>query len=492
MIWRFDSYLPQWAAETGLRERAARCPIEDDVNLKMKVHGKRTTVILAAVLLAAVMGACGQVPAGQSGQAAEQPQAVITLEEAIYRAQSSEANYAAALAGGRSARLDRNIAYAGLLPSVTYNNSVLYTEPQRPYSKPSSAPGSSEPTPIYIANNSPREYVSQGTVSETIGLARIASAQRASALAAQAAAEQEIARRGLVSAVVSLFYGSLAADHKLAVAERAGQEATDFAKLTGQREQARESAHADVVKAQLQDLSRQRELGDARVAAEKARLELGVLLFPDPRTLYTLSAPDAPPVLASREDFDTAAAKNNAELKSAIAALRASNADVLAARAAYLPDLGLEYTYGIDAPQFAATGPAPDHVNNLGYSATVTLNIPVWDWLNTQRRVKQSEIRRQSTKVTLTAKERQLIAKLDEAYSEAAMARDQLASLDLSVNTAAESLRLTKLAYRGGEATVLEVVDAQGAYVAAQNAREDGRVRYEAARADLQTLTGTM
>ena len=53
----------------------------------------------------------------------------------------------------------------------------------------------------------------------------------------------------------------------------------------------------------------------------------------------------------------------------------------------------------------------------------------------------------------------------------------------LSVATAAESLRLTRLRYTGGEATVLEVVDAQTAFVTAQNAREDGRVRYEAALA---------
>jgi len=39
---------------------------------------------------------------------------------------------------------------------------------------------------------------------------------------------------------------------------------------------------------------------------------------------------------------------------------------------------------------------------------------------------------------------------------------------------------------------VLEVVDAQNAYVLAENAREDGRVRYETARANLQTLTGTL
>jgi outer membrane protein TolC len=81
---------------------------------------------------------------------------------------------------------------------------------------------------------------------------------------------------------------------------------------------------------------------------------------------------------------------------------------------------------------------------------------------------------------------------LDEAYSEAAAARDQLASLDASVATAAESLRLTRLRYSDGEASVLEVVDAQGAFVGAANARQDGRIRYQLALADLQTLTGTM
>jgi outer membrane protein TolC len=150
----------------------------------------------------------------------------------------------------------------------------------------------------------------------------------------------------------------------------------------------------------------------------------------------------------------------------------------------------LNVTYGIDAPQFAVNG--PDKVHNLGYSASVTLDIPVWDWLATEHKVKQSEIRRDAARVALTATQKRLIARLDEAYSEAATARDQLASLDASVATAAESLRLTKLRYTGGEATVLEVVDAQSAFVSAENAREDGRVRYQAARADLQALTGTM
>ncbi|HZP04284.1 MAG TPA: TolC family protein [Terracidiphilus sp.] len=444
---------------------------------------------MTGLLIAATLAGSAQDQTQTPNNVNTTPPATITLDEAIRRAEANDPAYAVSKADRGIAALDRSIAVSGLLPSVAYHNQALYTQPNGLENQAGQGVAS-QPAPRFIANNAVREYASQATVNETLGLAGAAQVRRADAAAAQAAAELEIARRGLVAGVTALFYGSLAADHKLAVAERAQQEAADFGSLTDKREQAREAAHADVVKAQLQQQQRERELEDARVAAEKARLELGVLLFPDPRTPYTLNAPDTAPALASREDVEQAAAKNNPELKSALAALAVSNADVLAARAAYLPDLGFNVTYGIDAPQVAVNG--PDGVHNLGYSASITLDIPVWDWLATEHKVKQSEIRRDATKVALSAAQRRLIADLDEAYSEASAAHDQLISLDQSVTTAAESLRLTKLRYAGGEGTVLEVVDAQDAFVLAENAREDGRVRYETARAALQTLTGTM
>jgi outer membrane protein TolC len=444
-------------------------------------------ILLLAVSHASVHGQTPGIAAADS-TTPSQPVA-FTLDEAIHRAEANEPTYAASLADSRISALDRSIARNGLLPSVVYHNQYLYTQANGSQSQ--AGKGTSSATAQkFIANNAVHEYASQGSINETFGLAGLAGVRRADAAFAMAAAELEVARRGQVAAVTGLFYSSLAADHKLAVAERAHQEAADFTSLTGKREQAREAAHADMVKAQLEELQRQRDLEDAKLAAEKARLELGVLLFSDPRTAYTLQASDNAPTLASREDVEQAAARNNPELKSALSALAVSNADVLAARAAYLPDLGLNFTYGIDAPQLAVNG--PDGIRNLGYSASVTVDIPVWDWLSTEHKVKQSEIRRGAAQVALSATQRQLIARLDEAYSEAQAARDQLASLDTSAATAKESLRLTKLRYTGGEATVLEVVDAQNAYVSAQNAREDGRVRYEAARADLQTLTGNM
>ncbi len=418
----------------------------------------------------------------------------ITLEEAIHRAEANEPAFTTALADSRIAGLDRSIARSALLPGVTYHNQYLYTEGTGFATSSVQGGSGSTAAPRFIANNAVHEYVSQGVVDETIGLAQVADLRRADAAAAVAAAELEISRRGLVAAVSGLYYGVISADNKLAIAEQSLSEANDFTSLTGKREQQREAAHADVVKAQLQQQQRGRELSDARLAAEKARLELGVLLFPDPRTAYTVAAP-GPAQLASRTDMEQAAGKNNPELRSALAALNQSSAEVLAARGAYAPSLTLNYTYGIDASQFAIYGPTDANGNklrNLGYSAGVTLDIPVWDWLAMQHKVKQSEIRRDAAKVNLTNTQRKLIARLDEAWSEATAARDQLASLDASVSTAQESLRLTKMRYTGGEATVLEVVDAQTAFVTAENAREDGRVRYQAALADLQTLTGTM
>jgi len=426
--------------------------------------------------------------APETAPQAAQPE-VITLDEAIRRAEANEPNFASAKAASRAAGLDKSIAIGSMLPSVVYHNQALYTQPNGQVNQAGQGV-TSQPAPRFIANNAVREYASQANINETLGLAGYAGLRRADAASAMAAAELEVSRRGLVAAVTSLFYGSLAADHKLAIADRAHLETSDFTSLTGKREQAREAAHADVVKAQLEDQQRQRDLADAKVAAEKAHLELGVLLFPDPRTTCTLQSDDNAPPLTSREDVEQAAAKNNPELKSALAQFDVSKADVLAARAALLPDLGLNVTYGIDAPQFAVNG--PDKVQNLGYSASITLDIPIFDWLSTEHKIKQSEIKRDAAKVALTAAQRQMIARLDETYSEAQAAHDQLASLDDSVATAAESLRLTRLRYTGGEATVLEVVDAQNAYVTAQNAREDGRVRYETARADLQTLTGTL
>ncbi len=443
---------------------------------------------LRAVSALLVLGLAVAELQGQADVAQAAKGETLTLDEVIARAEANEPNFAAAAAEKRATALERTDAKAALLPTATFHNQAIYTQPNGiPASRIGQVTGA--PSPIFIANNAIREYASQGLFNETIGFAQVAGLRAAGATAARAAAEYEIARRGLVAAVVNLFYGLTAGGERVDVAREAGTEAEQFVELTKKREMAREAAHADVLKAELQEQQRQRELTEAQTTLAKARVELGVLLYPDPTTAYDVKIAE-PAMLPERAGVEALARENNPEMRSAFAALQVSEAATYAAKAALLPDLALNFSYGIDATNFGVNG--PDGIRNLGYSMSAALDIPVWDWLTTERKIKAARVREGASRVALTAAERRLLASLAEFYAEAEVASRQMVSLDTSVLTARESLRLQKLRYVDGESTVLEVVDAENTLLTAQTTQIDGRVRYRLALASLQTLTGTL
>ncbi len=86
---------------------------------------------------------------------------MITLDDAIRLAQTSEPAYAAAAAASRTAGLDKSIALAGLLPNVSYYNQGLYTEPNGAHGQVGQISDTPD-LPKFIANNGVREYLSQG------------------------------------------------------------------------------------------------------------------------------------------------------------------------------------------------------------------------------------------------------------------------------------------------------------------------------------------
>ena len=91
----------------------------------------------------------------------------------------------------------------------------------------------------------------------------------------------------------------------------------------------------------------------------------------------------------------------------------------------------------------------------------------------------------------LSSAQRQLLANLRIFYNEVQTAWSELDLLSQSAELASDSSRLTTLRYQAGEATVLEVVDAQNTLTLARTGYADGQVRYQAALATLQTITGT-
>jgi outer membrane protein TolC len=332
------------------------------------------------------------------------------------------------------------------------------------------------------------EYLSQANVHEAISLANMAQYRRASAGTSLAKARAEIAERGLLVTIVQSYYGLVVAQRKYATAQQAAAESQRFTDISQKLERGGEVAHSDVLKAQIQYQQQQRDLQEAKLAMERSRLDLAVLLFADFNQNFTLVDDlQTPQSLPSFPEVQQMAGHNNPQLRVAMATLEQANQDVAAAWNGFLPSLGLDYFYGIDATHFATrTTGAP----NLGYAAAVTLELPVWNWGANRAKLKQAGLQRNQTRVELSFAQRQLLSNVRSFYNEAQTAHAELESLNRSAEMAAESLRLTTLRYQAGEASVLEVVDAQNTLTLSRNAYDDGQARYRVAVANLQTLTG--
>lgn len=204
---------------------------------------------------------------------------------------------------------------------------------------------------------------------------------------------------------------------------------------------------------------------------------------------------DHAPVLPGLPEVKDLASKNNQDVRAALETLRQTKEDVTIARAGFFPTLAFDADYGIEANAFAlhskmAASPQEGILPNLGYFITGTLNVPVWNWGTTRSKLKQAQYRRRQAEVDLSQTQREALNNLYSYYNEASAARSETDSLRDAENSAAESLRLTTLRYQAGEATALEIVDAQNALETARNAFDDGQARYWIALATIQTLTG--
>src|SRR5271166_2758082 len=433
------------------------------IGLRLEIRTQVRGVLIAAA--ACTLG-LGQTPL------------TIGLADALARARQYSGQIQSANLAALQAKEDRVQARAAALPSLNAFNQYIYTE------------GDRTPSGVFVANDGVHVYNEQAVVhQELLSAVRRGEIRRAMAAEAVARAKVEIAARGLNATVIQDYYAIVSAAHKLKNLEISVQEAERFFDLTQKQEKGGEVAHADVIKSQIDLQQRRRDALDAQLAIEKAKIALAVLIFPDFSAGFNvvddLREAALPPLPGEAHGQ---AIELSPDVKAAKAGVEQAGYEVNVARYAYLPSLGLDFYYGIDANQFAITS---RERRNLGYSVVATLNIPVWNWGATHSKVKQAELKRDQAQLDLSLAQRTLDSNLAAYQAEARTAQAQIGSLRGSADLAVESLRLTLLRYQAGEATALEVVDAQNTVSLSRNALDDGLARYRVALANLRVLTGS-
>jgi outer membrane protein TolC len=402
----------------------------------------------------------------------------ITLPDALARAQKYSQTAFNANIEALIAREDAIQARAALLPTVNGLSQYIYTQ------------GNGTPSGVFVPNDGVHVYDDYVTAhADLYNPSKRLDYRRSMAAEAAARARADLAVRGLIGTVMQDYYGLAVAARKLRNADLAVRDAQAFLDITEKQEKGGEVAHADTVKAHLQLNDRVRDRQEAQLALDKARIGFAVLLFPDYQTNFTVDDDlDSLATLPEFPQIQSLAGKNSPDIRAAQATVYEQGFELRSAKADRLPSISADYFFGIEANQIALHN--EEGRNLLGSSAQVQLNLPIWNWGAARSRIRQAEYKLQQARNDLTYTQRNLLSQLDSFYHEAALARDQLPLLRESVALAAESLRLTMLRYQAGEATVLDVVDAQTSARDARNALDDGLARYRVAIGNLQSLTG--
>ena len=461
-----------------------------------------TPGILGAILIAFAFSTPGSAQTAQSPNNEEtglqlaqplapgqsSPHVTITLADALERAEKNDPQYSTAVTDAKIAKEDRVQMRAAGLPSLSLQTATLLDQGNGKI-----AAGR------FVTQDGVHVYRQWGVLHQELSLETLTMVgdRKGAALAAIARTKAEIARRGLKVTVTKGYYALIVSQRKYATAQETLKQAEHFLKMTTDQEQQGEAAHSEVIKAQIQLNQQRAALEDAQLQMENDRLTLAVVMFPTLNENFSVVDDlDEAQSLPAFNDAREMAARENPDLRVAMDALRAASLDVSAARSALLPSISADPVYGIEANRYAlrsvaAAYPEAGPVPNLGYFATFSLNIPVWDWGALRSKLRQAEYRREQARVELTSAQRQAVSELYSFYNEAQTARRAVESLRQAADLASESLRLTNLRYQAGQALALEVVDAQNTASQARNAYDDSQARYRLALAQLQTLTGS-
>jgi outer membrane protein TolC len=144
---------------------------------------------------------------------------VITLQDALERARTLDAQFQSASTDAQIAREDRVQARAGLLPSFSETTQYLGTQGDTPLA-----------TGRFVSNDGVNLYrqwaVARGEL--TAGTFLRTPVKRAQAAEAVAEARLEVASRGLAVTVTERYYALVAAEHRFATAQQAASTAQRF------------------------------------------------------------------------------------------------------------------------------------------------------------------------------------------------------------------------------------------------------------------------
>ncbi|HEX8088514.1 MAG TPA: TolC family protein [Blastocatellia bacterium] len=430
-------------------------------------------------------GAAPSVPLAPP--AAQQPGQQVTplaLDEALRLASAQASNFQQARINELIAAEDVRQARLAFLPRVVSTFSHIYNSPALgPH--PSGAPRE----PSFISADAVTAYEALAGVTgdlDTSGRLR-AALRRSGALLEAARAGTEVARRALAQGVNEAYFGLALAAARRRAAEQSLSAALEFEQVTKLLLDAGEVAEVDLTRARLQTATRRDESEQARsaesVAADSLRVFVGYdFIAPITTTELATTLPDT----TELDRFTTATIAHRPEFTQFEAEQRAAEQEAKVARAERLPQVSYFVNGGFDTDSLRP----PPLKTHTGVLASVSVTVPIFDWGASRSREQQARLRARNAEAERTIALRAFAQQFYTARAQAVSAATRIRILQASVTDAERNAQTSIARYRGGEAPILEVTDAQTTLATLRASLFQALYDYQVARARLAQAAG--
>ena len=254
----------------------------------------------------------------------------------------------------------------------------------------------------------------------------------------------------------------------------------------------------DVSLARQQEAQAAFDLEDVLETERDAQVALAESIGIPPTTQIRIADfSSLPPPAALEDSVDKVidqALENRPDLIAKVAALRAKEADVRSARAAYFPTLSLLSTAGTIAGRAQVSSPVPPAgwfgVDKPNYGVGLALEWNIYDGGAKRRKVELAEAARRAAEDEVTAVRDQAIRDVWKAYTDVRLAIRRLDVAAALVDASQKSYDATLESYRHGTGTLIDLLAARRELSRAQFVDLDTRLKLLNASAALAFTTG--
>lgn len=301
---------------------------------------------------------------------------------------------------------------------------------------------------------------------------------------------REVLRTALAAQVVQAYAALQSLDAQVRTYERVLASQQEGLRLQGLRLRAGELAELDYRQLEAELLASQTQLPKLERARGETERALALLLGRSPRALLEQTVARADEATAGAvtvpDGLPSDLLLRRPDVQASEARLRAAGARVEAARAAYFPSIGLTAALGQESTTLSKLFDGP----SLIWNAAASLTQPIWNGGRLDAQFQAAQARRQQLELDYRDNVAAAFKEARDALAAHAEAQASLTSTRQRAQALARAAALTKLRADGGEASRLQLLDAERLALLAELQTHEAQRALVAAQAELYRALG--